>query len=54
MINTVTSEFQFKNGLIFKQTDNFDIWKWLKQASGIKGYLFGWTGYFQRKIEQQA
>ena len=54
VINTVRSEFQFKNGLIFKQSDNFDIWKWSKQAFGIKGYLFGCTGYFQRKIEEQA
>ena len=52
--NTVKSEFQFKDGLIFKQTDNFDIWKWSKQAFGLTGYLFGWTGYFHKKIEEQA
>ena len=54
VINTVRSEFQFKNGLIFKQIDNFDVWKWSKQAFGFTGFLFGWTGYFQRKIEEQA
>ena len=54
VINTVASEFQFKEGLIIKQTDHFDIWKWSKQAFGITGYLLGWTGFFQKKIEEQA
>ena len=54
VMNNVRSEFQFKNGLIYRQFDNFDIWKWSKQAFGITGYLFGWTGYFQRKIEEKA
>ena len=54
VINTVRSEFQFKNGLIFKQTDNFDIYKWSKQAFGWTGYLFGWTGFFKRKIQENA
>ena len=54
VINKVHSEFHFKDGLIIKQMDHFDIWKWSKQAFGITGYLFGWTGFFQRKIEEQA
>ena len=54
VINTVRSEFYFKNGLIYRQIDHFDIWKWTKQAFGLTGFLFGWTGYFQRKIEQKA
>lgn len=52
--NEIQSQFQFKDGLIIKHTDDFDIWKWSKQAFGIKGFLFGWTGYFQNKIHQQA
>ncbi len=54
VINRIRAQFQFKDGLIIKHTDDFDIWKWSKQAFGIKGYLFGWTGYFQNKIQQQA
>ena len=54
VVNTVLSEFQFKEGLIIKQTDQFDIWKWSKQAFGITGYLLGWTGFFQKKVEKQA
>ena len=54
VINKVHSKFHFKDGLIVKHSDHFDFWKWSKQAFGIKGYLFGWTGFFQRKIEEQA
>lgn len=54
VVNEIQAQFQFKDGLIIKHTDDFDIWEWSKQAFGIKGYLFGWTGYFQNKIHQQA
>ena len=54
VVNVIHSQFHFKDGLIIKHTDNFDIWKWSKQALGIKGFLFGWTGYFQNNIQNQA
>ncbi|PXY41310.1 nuclear transport factor 2 family protein [Flavobacterium cheongpyeongense] len=54
VINRISSEFIFQDGLIIKHTDNFDVWKWSKQAFGITGYLLGWTGFFQNKIKEQA
>lgn len=54
VINSIQSQFHFKDGLIIKQTDYFDIWKWSKQALGFTGYLLGWTGFLQHKIQQQA
>jgi hypothetical protein len=30
------------------------IWKWSKQALGIPGHLLGWTGYMQKKINENA
>ena len=54
VVNVIRAQFQFKDGLIKKHTDDFDIWKWSKQAFGITGYLLGWTGFFQHKIQQQA
>lgn len=54
VVNTVAAKFVFKDGLILKHTDDFDIWKWSKQALGIKGLLLGWTGFFQDKIQQKA
>jgi hypothetical protein len=54
VINKISAEFVFQDGLIIKHTDNFDVWKWSKQAFGITGYLLGWTGFFQDKIKEQA
>ena len=54
VVNVIRAQFQFKDGLIKKHTDDFDIWKWSKQAFGITGYLLGWTGFFQQKLQQQA
>lgn len=54
VVNEIHSQFHFKDGLIIKQTDSFDIWKWAKQAFGLTGFLFGWTGYMQNKIQEKA
>lgn len=54
VINRIRAEFFFRDGLIMKHTDDFDIWKWSKQALGIPGYLLGWTGYMQKKIHKNA
>jgi hypothetical protein len=53
VINRIRAEFFFKDGLIMKHTDDFDIWK-SKQALGIPGHLLGWTGYMQKKINENA
>ena len=54
VVNSVASKFHFKDGLIIKHIDDFDIWKWSKQALGFKGLLLGWTGFMQKQIQKQA
>ncbi|MDW8848810.1 nuclear transport factor 2 family protein [Flavobacterium sp. MMLR14_040] len=54
VINKISAEFIFQDGLIIKHTDSFDVWKWSKQAFGFKGLLLGWTGFFQDKVKEQA
>ncbi|WP_310377646.1 nuclear transport factor 2 family protein [Flavobacterium sp.] len=54
VVNIIQAKFHFQDGLIIKHTDEFDLWKWSKQAFGIVGFLLGWTGFFQKKIQQQA
>ena len=54
VVNTIESQFHFKDNLIIKHIDNFDIWKWTKQALGIKGLLLGWTGFMQKQVHDQA
>ncbi|EIA07209.1 nuclear transport factor 2 family protein [Flavobacterium frigoris] len=54
VINVIQARFHFQDGLIIKHTDDFDLWKWSKQAFGITGVLFGWTGHMQKKINEKA
>lgn len=54
VVNVIHASFNFKDGLIIKHQDNFDLWEWSKQAFGIPGYLLGWTGYMQQKIQTTA
>lgn len=54
VVNVIHADFDFRDGLISKHTDTFDLWKWSRQAFGFKGLLLGWTGFMQRKIQEQA
>ena len=54
VINVIAAKFEFADGKIIKHTDSFDIYKWTKQALGIKGYLLGWTGFMRNQIQQQS
>ena len=54
VINMVDASFEFRDGLIIRHDDNFDLHTWSAQALGLPGKLFGWTGFFQKKIRQQA
>ncbi|MCU0448985.1 MAG: nuclear transport factor 2 family protein [Bernardetiaceae bacterium] len=52
--NRVTSIFEFKDGLIYRQTDTFDFYRWAKQALGLPGLLFGWTGLLRQQVRKKA
>jgi ketosteroid isomerase-like protein len=54
VINKINAIFEFQDGLIIKHTDNFDVWKWSKQALGFKGLLLGWTNFMRTKIQETA
>lgn len=54
VVNKIDAKFEFKDGLILKHNDHFDIYKWSKQALGWKGFLLGWTNFMQNKIQQNA
>lgn len=52
--NLIHAEFEFKDGLIYRHVDTFDMYSWSKQALGLKGVLFGWTPFFKNRIQHQA
>ncbi len=41
--NSIDATFAFKDGLIYRHTDNFDFQKWASQAFGPVGSVFGRT-----------
>lgn len=54
IVNDIHASFVFKDGKIVQHRDQFDLWKWSRQALGFKGLLLGWSGLVQNKIRQQA
>ena len=52
--NVVTSWFEFQDGLIIRQIDSFDLWKWLIMAFGPVGLIFGWSGFLKKKVQNTA
>jgi ketosteroid isomerase-like protein len=54
VVNDISAQFEFRNGKIAKHTDDFDLWKWARQALGAKGMLLGWTPLVKNAIRQQG
>ena len=54
VVNKIKAHIRIENGIITEHTDAFDIYKWSRQALGIKGWLFGWTPWFQKKLQQKT
>lgn len=53
--NRVTSRFSFTpHGLIESQVDEFDLWRWSRQAIGLGGYVLGWTPFFRQQMRRQT
>ena len=52
--NKIDAQFKFKDGLILRHTDTFNLHKWSSQAMGIKGLLFGGMGFFKAKLRKQT
>ena len=52
--NKIDASFEFKDGLIIKHIDSFNLHHWAKQALGIKGLVIGRTRYFSNKLKAQT
>ncbi len=52
--NDVKAYMRFSEGKIIEHSDAFSLHKWSKQALGLKGYLLGWTGFLQRKVQKTS
>ena len=54
VVNRIEARFVFRDGRIAEHRDSFDLWRWTRQALGIKGTLLGWSPFVQRAIRSQA
>ena len=54
VVNKVKAHMRIENGRITEHTDEFDIYKWSRQALGLPGILLGWSGYLKNKIRSDA
>lgn len=54
VINIIDAAFVFKDGLIVRHTDSFDLWKWASQALGPRGQWLGWLPPVQGAIRKNA
>jgi len=53
--NIIDAEFEFDSqGLIKRHRDRFNFWRWSRQALGLPGLLFGWTGWMRGKVRRAA
>ena len=52
--NEISSTFTFQDGLIKTQVDEFDLYRWTRQAVGWSGALIGWTKKARSQVRQIA
>lgn len=54
VINHIHARFEFRDGKIIRHVDDFDLWKWSRQALGLSGYLLGWSSFMGAKIRERS
>jgi len=54
VVNRIEARFVFRDGKIVEHRDQFDLWRWARQALGLKGLLLGWAPPVQNAIRRQA
>ncbi len=54
VVNRIQAYIRVQNGKITEHTDHFNFWKWARQATGISGWLLGWSTFFQSQVRKQA
>ncbi len=52
--NVIEARFEFADGLIRRHQDRFDLYRWARQALGLKGVLLGWAPPTHSAIRAQA
>jgi ketosteroid isomerase-like protein len=54
VVNDVRAAFRFADGLIAEHVDEFDLYRWQRQALGTTGTLLGWTPIMRSAVRKRA
>jgi ketosteroid isomerase-like protein len=54
VVNHIKAFMRLKDGKIIEHSDAFRLSTWIGQALGVKGVLFGWTGFMKRAVQKNA
>jgi len=54
VINEIDASFLFRDGLILRHEDRFDLYRWMRQALGPFGTLIGWLPPVQSAMRRRA
>lgn len=52
--NVIEASFRLRDGLIARHVDDFDLWRWSRQALGPLGTLLGWSPLVRRQVRATA
>lgn len=52
--NVIHAEYRFRDGRILTHVDDFDLWRWSRQALGVPGVLLGWSPMLRNRVRAQA
>jgi hypothetical protein len=52
--NVVSAQFTFEDGLIATHSENYDFWRWSRQALGSTGLMMGWSPMLRNQVRRQA
>ena len=52
--NIIHATFRFADCLIVEHVDDFDFWRWSRQALGPIGWLLGWSWLLRAKVRGEA
>lgn len=54
VVNDIQARFVLRDGKICEHHDHFDLWRWSRQALGLKGLLLGWSPALKNAVRAQA
>ena len=54
VVNDVRASLRFADGLIVEHRDEFDFYRWARQALGPVGLLLGWSPLIRTAVRRRA